>query len=141
MPQTEWTKKEVIEWHERFGSMERGGLGYQGSDEEHHHFIARPVDSWVFIKVKRDELKMDDERPFSRGQARRWHITPSTPLEISRRSDRRIESSLSLVNAEVLSWFAPSGRDVLGGCWSVGVALGSGWCSPLGCWGAVSNGS
>ena len=66
---TEWTKKEVIEWHERFGSRERGGLGYQGSDEQHHHFIARAVDSWVFIKVKRDELKMDDERPFSRASS------------------------------------------------------------------------
>ena len=62
----EWTKIEVIEWYAKYGSMVRGGLRYQGSDQQSHHFIARVMDDWTFIQIRKDELKVDDERPFSR---------------------------------------------------------------------------
>lgn len=69
---TEWTKQEVIEWYAKYGSMVGGGLGYQGSDQQRHHFIARVMDDWAFIQIKKEELKLDDERPLSR--------TSSAPL-------------------------------------------------------------
>lgn len=52
--------------------MVRGGLGYRGSDTQRHHFIARVMDDWAFIQIKKEELKLDDERPFAR--------TSSAPL-------------------------------------------------------------
>ena len=66
---TEWTKQEVIEWNVNYGSMVRGGLGYQGSDQQWHHFFARVMDDWVFIQIKKADLKLDDERPFSRASS------------------------------------------------------------------------
>lgn len=62
---TEWTKQEVIEWYAEYHSLIRGGLGYQGSDQRWHYFIARVFDEWVFIQMKKEELKLEDERPAS----------------------------------------------------------------------------
>jgi hypothetical protein len=44
-------------------------VGYQGSDEQFHHYIARVMDDWTFIQIRRDELKLDDIRPFSRASS------------------------------------------------------------------------
>ena len=63
---TEWTKQEVVEWYAKNQSSVRGGLGYQGSDQQWHHFIARVFDEWVFIRMKKEELKLEDERPASK---------------------------------------------------------------------------
>src|SRR5215471_20485673 len=46
-----WTKQEVTDWYAKNSSVVRGGLGYQGSDAQSHHFIARVMDEWVFIEV------------------------------------------------------------------------------------------
>ncbi len=75
--ETEWTKKDVIEWYAKIGSSVRGGLGYQGSDEKYHHFIARVFDEWVFVQMKREELKLDDERPFSSAPLAFYAVDPS----------------------------------------------------------------
>jgi hypothetical protein len=60
-----WTPAEVREWHERWSSPAtvQRGIGYQGSDDVFHYFIARPIDSWVSIKIRREELHLEDERP------------------------------------------------------------------------------
>ena len=63
---SEWTKKEVVDWYESYKLGIRGGLGYKGSDQRHHHFIARSMDTWVFIKIKREDLTLSDERQLSR---------------------------------------------------------------------------
>lgn len=62
---TGWTKQEVIDWYSEYRSLVRGGLGYRGSDEQWHYFIARVLDEWVFIQVSKDELELADERPYS----------------------------------------------------------------------------
>ena len=56
---------EVAEWYERWSlpSTINRGIGYQGSDEAFHYFIARPIDYFVFIQVPRDQLKLEDVRP------------------------------------------------------------------------------
>lgn len=60
-----WTPAEAKEWYERWSlpSTVQRGLGYQGSDAVYHYFIARPIDDWVFIKIRREDLRIDDERP------------------------------------------------------------------------------
>jgi len=58
-------KQEAADWYTRYGSMVRW-VGYQGSDQQFHYFIARVMDDWGFIQIRRDELKLDDERPFSK---------------------------------------------------------------------------
>jgi hypothetical protein len=62
------SKQEATDWYARYGSMVRW-VGYQGSDEQFHHFIARVMDDWNFIQIRRDELKLNDEKPFSRGSS------------------------------------------------------------------------
>jgi hypothetical protein len=61
-------KQEAADWYARYGSMVRW-VGYQGSDEQFHNYIARVMDDWNFIQVRRDELKVDDVRPFSRASS------------------------------------------------------------------------
>jgi hypothetical protein len=64
-----WTKREATDWYAKNSSMVRGGVGYQGSDAQSHHFIARVMDEWVFIQIPTNELRLDDERPFSTGSS------------------------------------------------------------------------
>ena len=62
---TEWTKQEVVDWYAQYGSAVRGGLLYRGSDQQWHYFIARVMDDWAFIQIKKEELKLEDERVYS----------------------------------------------------------------------------
>ena len=68
---TPLNKQEAAGFYARYSSMVRW-VGYQGSDEHFHHFIARVMDHWNFIRIERGELAMTDERPFSK--------TSSAPL-------------------------------------------------------------
>ena len=61
---TEWTKQEVVDWDAKYHFL-RGGLGYRGSDQEYHYFIARAIDEWVYIQIRKDDLTLTDERPYS----------------------------------------------------------------------------
>lgn len=64
-------KEEATDWYARYASMVRW-VGYQGSDEQFHYFIARVMDGWSFIQLRRDELVVEDTRPYS--------TTSSAPL-------------------------------------------------------------
>src|ERR1043165_9363232 len=64
-------KQEAGDWYARYASMVRW-VGYQGSDQQFHYYIARVMDGWNFIRIRKDELKVDDERPYS--------TAPSAPL-------------------------------------------------------------
>lgn len=66
---TEWTKQEVVEWYAKAGPAVRGGLLYRGSDEQWHYFIARVMDEWAFIQIKKEELKLEDERTYSQASS------------------------------------------------------------------------
>lgn len=39
-------------------------VGYQGSDQQYHYFIARVMDDWAFIRINKDELTVPDGRPY-----------------------------------------------------------------------------
>lgn len=41
-------------------------VGYQGSDQQYHHYIARVMDEWSFIKIRKDELTVAEEWPYAR---------------------------------------------------------------------------
>src|SRR5262245_6509915 len=55
----------AADWYSRYGSMVRW-VGYQGSDQQFHYFIARVMDDWNWIRIRKDELRVEDERPYSR---------------------------------------------------------------------------
>ncbi len=61
--------KELVVWHKDLAAMQkdpaRSRIGYRGSDENSHYFIARPVDSFTIFRVPRAEIKIADERPLS----------------------------------------------------------------------------
>ena len=40
-------------------------VGYQGSDQQFHHYIARVMDGWNFIQIRKHELTVADERSYS----------------------------------------------------------------------------
>ena len=61
---TPLNKQEVAEWYPRYASFVRW-VGYQGSDQQSHRFIARVMDGWKFIQIPREELSVADERPYS----------------------------------------------------------------------------
>jgi hypothetical protein len=60
-----WSPAEVAKWYERWShpSTVHRGIGYQGSDEAFHYFIARPIDYFVFIRIPRGQLQLEDTRP------------------------------------------------------------------------------
>ena len=57
-------KQEAAGWYAQYASMVRW-VGYQGSDQQFHYYIARVMDDWNFIRITRDELVVGDERPYS----------------------------------------------------------------------------
>jgi hypothetical protein len=59
---TVWSPEEVRDWYQRASlpSTIHRGIGYQGTDESFHYFIARPIDFFVFIKVPREQLQIED---------------------------------------------------------------------------------
>lgn len=61
-------KREAVAWYAKYSSMVRW-VGYQGSDQEHHFYIARVMDTWTFIQIRKDELTVADERPRSRASS------------------------------------------------------------------------
>jgi hypothetical protein len=60
-----WTmsKTELQRWYREDLSQYSGAgkMGYIGSDQEFHYFIARPVDDFVHIRVPKYELRMKEE--------------------------------------------------------------------------------
>ena len=65
---TPMSKQEAADWYSRYHLMVRW-VGYQGSDEQYHHYIARVMDDWAFIRIKKDELRVSDERPYSKSSS------------------------------------------------------------------------
>ncbi len=61
---TSLNKQEAPDWYARYHSMVRW-VGYQGSDQQFHHYIARVMDDWNFIQIRKDELTVAVERPYS----------------------------------------------------------------------------
>ena len=60
---TPMNKPEAANWYARYHSMVPW-VGYQGSDDRNHYFIARVMDDWAFIRIKKDQLTVSDERPY-----------------------------------------------------------------------------
>lgn len=66
---TPWVmeKSELQHWYRDELSRYSGAgkLGYQGTDAEFHHFIARPIDDFVGIQVPKNQIKLPEEHPTS----------------------------------------------------------------------------
>ena len=62
--QKNWTVSEVQNWYNKNSSSSNCIL-YRGSDLQTHHFLSRVIDEWVFLTIKKNELSMPDERPYS----------------------------------------------------------------------------
>jgi hypothetical protein len=69
-------KQQAADWYARYASMVRW-VGYQGSDLKFHYYIARVMDDWNFIRIRKDELKVDDERPYSTVSSYHYLVDPS----------------------------------------------------------------
>lgn len=64
LKKTEWTVQEFTEWYRRYhDSPSRCPVYYAGSDDTHHYFMARPLDSWMRIEIEKRELKLAVELP------------------------------------------------------------------------------
>lgn len=87
-----WTKAEVQEWSARWALprevMEEFAIGYIGSDKKFHHFMARPIDSWVIIRTTRDEIDLpriyDRKGSFFTSERVHYWVIPSRDFAPSR---------------------------------------------------------
>ena len=71
---TDWTVAETLEYitkNKKYSTWEEMLL-YQGSDSIVHHFIYRIMDNWAFITIKKEELTLEELKPYSK--------TSSSPL-------------------------------------------------------------
>lgn len=60
-----WTGQELTSWYISNKSKYPtfySPLYYRGSDKHYHYFICRALDSYVNMRVKRDEINIDDVR-------------------------------------------------------------------------------
>lgn len=57
-------RQAAADWYSRYSAMVQW-VGYQGSDRQFHYYIARVMDDWNWIRIRREELRVDDERPYS----------------------------------------------------------------------------
>ena len=61
---TPMNKQEAADWYAQYSSTVRW-VGYQGTDQQFHHYIARVMDDWAFIQISTNELTVVDQRPYS----------------------------------------------------------------------------
>ncbi|MET0393010.1 MAG: hypothetical protein ABW019_07700 [Chitinophagaceae bacterium] len=68
---TDHTVAAVKKWAEenKNHSTWQGWLLYQGSDSLRHHFISRIMDGWAWFTIRREELKLTDERVHKTGSS------------------------------------------------------------------------
>jgi len=83
-----WSKEEVVEWCAQWAvprsSGESFSIVYLGSDEKYDHFMARPIDYWVFIRTPKDEIDLPERFPRTRsssGPANGYLVIPSQNFE------------------------------------------------------------
>jgi hypothetical protein len=63
---TPMNKQEAADWNARYSDGVRW-VGYQGTDQQFHHYIARVMDDWAFIQIRTNESSIPaaDQRPYS----------------------------------------------------------------------------
>ena len=69
-PDQVWTVPEVANWYYNYKRTDANawdGILYRGSDSKYHRFTARlnVADQWVFINVKREDLKLPETHRYS----------------------------------------------------------------------------
>ncbi len=63
----QWSAEKLRNWYidlKESDSRFLSPLYYQGTDEKFHYFICRSMDSWVPIKVLKEEIIIKDEEPY-----------------------------------------------------------------------------
>ena len=58
-----WKKEQVVSWYGD-GQGPVRFIGYQGSDAVQHHFIARVMDTWTFLQISKEDLRLPEELAF-----------------------------------------------------------------------------
>ena len=58
------SRQQAVDWYTSNAS-ELKWVGYQGSDKDYHYFVGRKPDTWVFIRIWKNDLTVEDERPFT----------------------------------------------------------------------------
>jgi len=62
-----WTANELGEWYVELKQNNPrllSPLYYQGTDNNFHYFVCRSIDTWVPVKVDKEEIEMEDIRPY-----------------------------------------------------------------------------
>ena len=62
-----WSATELREWYienQETDSRFISPLFYQGTDDKFHHFISRSMDTWVPVKVNKEQINISDVRPY-----------------------------------------------------------------------------
>ena len=61
-----WTANELRDWYvelKQFDPEIVSPLYYRGTDQRFHYFTCRSIDTWVPVKVSKEEIEIADIRP------------------------------------------------------------------------------
>ena len=63
-----WDKNEFVDWYSEYNNAHDKNkkslaVYYDGSSSDHHHFIMRPFDSWLLVRINKNEIKIVEEIP------------------------------------------------------------------------------
>ena len=62
-----WTAKELSDWYIKLKESDPRFLSplyYEGTNENYHYFVCRSMDTWVPVKVSKEEIDIEDIRPY-----------------------------------------------------------------------------
>ena len=62
-----WTANELRDWYVKLEQSDPRFLTplyYRGTDQYFHYFLCRSMDTWVPVKVSKEEIDIEDIRPY-----------------------------------------------------------------------------
>jgi len=72
-----WKSNDFTDWYRKYWNNKNTRpfyrpLYYQGSSSKYHHFIMRTMDSFLLVKIDKNELKIQDEKPYRSGSSAKF---------------------------------------------------------------------
>jgi hypothetical protein len=63
-----WENREFVEWYGEYWHSDNNqnirDLYYRGTDSNYHYFIMHTIDSWLSVRIAKNEIKLIEEKPY-----------------------------------------------------------------------------
>ena len=106
----EWKAEELRNWYFELSKADSRFLSplyYQGTDEDSHHFTCRSMDTWVPVRVRKEEINIQDVRPLKSASQTRsfpgyYAVDPEKAFAKLNREEEGDNHSLEAIRAGAL---------------------------------------